>query len=118
MTLQAKLYHLRLQADMSLRQAAKASGLSFGYISHIENGRTTPGPQALLQLSKAYKVHKKELYDLITYKEPLPFTFIRNLYHYFTTNSEISDTDFTNLAIRHNIIHPKTLNLKLKEKDK
>ena len=118
MTIQATLFHARLQADMTLRQAASISGLSYGYISHIENGRTVPGPQALLQLARTYKLPKESLYKLISYKEPMPFTFIRQLYHHFTTKSTISDIDFTLLAIEHKIIHPKTLNLKLKEKDK
>lgn len=116
--LQQTLYHARLAADMSLRQAEEASGVSFGYISHIENGRETPGPQVLYLLAEAYGVPPQDFYDLINYHEPTPFGFIRALYDYFTFNPSIKDVEFTNLAIKHNLIHPKTLKLKLKRKEK
>lgn len=58
----------KLRGKMSLREAAKRSGLSYSYISSLESGKhprtgepITPSPDSLKSLSKAYHYDYKEL---------------------------------------------------------
>jgi transcriptional regulator with XRE-family HTH domain len=58
----------KLRGNLSLREAAKISGLSYSYISSLESGKhprtgdaITPSPDTLKALSVAYKYDYEEL---------------------------------------------------------
>lgn len=64
----------RLRGDMSLREAAKRSGLSYSYISSLEKGKhprtgatINPTPEILRSLAKAYNYPHEELMKLAGY---------------------------------------------------
>lgn len=61
----------QLRGDLSLREAAKRSGLSYSYISSLESGKhprtgdvITPSPETLKALSTAYKYDYEELMQM------------------------------------------------------
>lgn len=64
----------RLRGDLSLREVAKRSGLSYSYISSLEKGKhprtgapINPTPEILRSLSKAYNYPHEELMKLAGY---------------------------------------------------
>ena len=55
MQLGRKIRDLRLRRGLTVQQLAAASGLSKGFISQVENGRTSPSLATLRDLSSALK---------------------------------------------------------------
>ena len=49
------LYHLRVNAGMSLLDLQKITGLTIATLSNLENGVFQPQPKTLRKLSKAFK---------------------------------------------------------------
>jgi len=66
------LKFLRAQAGMSLYQAAKVSGLKYGIISHLENGRAGIHERHLDKLLVAYKVTRSTFEMFANGKVELP----------------------------------------------
>lgn len=52
----------RESAQMSLRQAAKAAGISNPYLSQIERGLRRPSAEILQQLAKGLRISAEQLY--------------------------------------------------------
>lgn len=78
-TLGEVLEKLRIDLSLSLREAAKRSGLSYTYIRDIERGynRSTkapikPTPETLQRLAKAYNYSYDELMQTAGYIEDTP----------------------------------------------
>ncbi len=63
MTFGEKLRALRQQKKLTLRALAEATGMSFTYLSKIENGRVpyTPSPEKIRLLAEALGVDSLEL---------------------------------------------------------
>ena len=54
----------REERDLTVRQLAKFSGVSSGYISQVERGkRNTPTQKILLKLAKPLKISLQEIYE-------------------------------------------------------
>lgn len=67
---------IRLRGTLSLREAAKRSGLSYSYISSLEKGKhprtgapINPTPEILRNLAKAYNHPYDELMKLAGYSD-------------------------------------------------
>lgn len=67
---------ISLRGNLSLREAAKKSGLSYSYISSLEKGRhprtgapINPTPEILRSLSKAYNYSYEDLMKLAGYTD-------------------------------------------------
>ena len=63
-TLGGKLRQLREAADLSLRDLAKAAGVSAPFLSDIELGKRFPSDEILGRLAHRLKVPVKELKEL------------------------------------------------------
>lgn len=69
---------IKLRGGLSLREAAKRSGLSYSYISSLEKGKhprtgapINPTPEILRNLSKAYNHPYEELMKLAGYTDSI-----------------------------------------------
>lgn len=49
-----RLWRARIAAGKTLREAAEAAGISFGYLSDLENGNESAGVKTLAALARAY----------------------------------------------------------------
>lgn len=58
----AYLREQRESAQLSLRQAAKAAGISNPYLSQIERGLRRPSAEILQQLAKGLRISAEQLY--------------------------------------------------------
>lgn len=66
----------RLDAKMSLEEAAKNLGISAGYLSQIENGLRQVSSERADQIAKLYKKKKEEIFLASRYA--LREVFIKN----------------------------------------
>lgn len=58
-----KVYNVRSQKRLTLRQLEKKSGVSFSAINLIENGQRSPTLETLRLLAEALNVSVKDLFD-------------------------------------------------------
>jgi len=65
-----KIRDLRLRRGMTVQQLAEASDLSKGFISQVENDRTSPSLATLQDLARALET---SVAYLVVEEEPLPF---------------------------------------------
>ena len=70
MQLGKKIRDLRLRRGMTVQQLAEASDLSKGFISQVENDRTSPSLATLQDLARALET---SVAYLVVEEEPLPF---------------------------------------------
>jgi predicted transcriptional regulator len=56
-----RVFQLRVNMNLGLRGLAKASGVSYGNISKIENGLSDPALSTLDKLAKAFGITASEL---------------------------------------------------------
>lgn len=56
------LKEMRIARGLSQLQLAKLSGVSYGYISELENGKKSPTLDILCKLAKALDCKTEELY--------------------------------------------------------
>ncbi len=70
MQLGKKIRDLRLRRGMTVQQLAEASHLSKGFISQVENDRTSPSLATLQDLARALET---SVAYLVVEEEPLPF---------------------------------------------
>ncbi|WP_018130975.1 helix-turn-helix domain-containing protein [Effusibacillus pohliae] len=52
----------RLEAGMSIEEAAKKLGISAGYLSQIEKGQRQVGAERAEKIAKLYKKKKEEIF--------------------------------------------------------
>lgn len=56
------LYEIRRQRGISQLELSKRSGVSYGYISELENGIKSPTIDTICKLAKALEVDPSELF--------------------------------------------------------
>lgn len=61
MTFGQKLKELRVSKNIGIKPLAKKLGISYTYISHLENERKTPSYEFIKKLSKYFKTNEEEL---------------------------------------------------------
>lgn len=69
-----KLKLLRVQANLTLEDLARAAGMTRGYVSKIERGLSTPSIGGALKLAKALNVPVEELFGGSAERDPVTIT--------------------------------------------
>lgn len=63
MKISEKLFHLRKEKKLTIKKLSDCSGVAFGALSDIENGKNLPSLPTLIKLSTFYGITLSELLE-------------------------------------------------------
>ena len=77
-TLSQKLYELRLERNLGVRELGRLAGVTGMHISNIEKSKSTPSPELVQKIAKALDANVDELLYLADQVDPEVVDVIHN----------------------------------------
>jgi len=96
---------LRMKQGKTLRQLAKDSELTFGYIAQIERGYApSPSIYSIARLAEALGIPQSELLAAADRKKAPNAACVAEIYEHFKLNNALTDNQFVEIAEKHNLL--------------
>ncbi len=100
MQLGRKIRDLRLRRGLTVQQLAEATGLSKGFVSQVENGRTSPSLATLQDLAKSLET---SVAYLVVEEDQVPYVVRRNERPHMSVNGNTSRVEVMSAQPRRNL---------------
>ncbi len=100
MQLGRKIRDLRLRRGLTVQQLAEATGLSKGFVSQVENGRTSPSLATLYDLAKSLET---SVAYLVVEEDQVPYVVRRNERPNMSINGNASRVEVMSAQPRRNL---------------
>src|SRR5882672_9550921 len=100
MQLGRKIRDLRLRRGLTVQQLAEATGLSKGFVSQVENGRTSPSLSTLQDLAKSLET---SVAYLVVEEDQVPYVVRRNERPNMSVNGSASRVEVMSAQPRRNL---------------
>lgn len=100
MQLGRKIRDLRLRRGLTVQQLAEATGLSKGFVSQVENGRTSPSLSTLQDLAKSLET---SVAYLVVEEDQVPYVVRRSERPHMSVNGNGSRVEVMSAQPRRNL---------------
>ncbi|MFM7232415.1 MAG: helix-turn-helix domain-containing protein [bacterium] len=100
MQLGRKIRDLRLRRGLTVQQLAEATGLSKGFVSQVENGRTSPSLQTLQDLARSLET---SVAYLVVEEDQVPYVVRKGERPHMTVNGNTSRVEVMSAQPRRNL---------------
>lgn len=100
MQLGRKIRDLRLRRGLTVQQLAEATGLSKGFVSQVENGRTSPSLATLQDLARSLET---SVAYLVVEEDPMPYVVRRHQRPHMSVNGNGSRVEVMSAQPRRNL---------------
>lgn len=100
MQLGRKIRDLRLRRGLTVQQLAEATGLSKGFVSQVENGRTSPSLATLYDLAKSLET---SVAYLVVEEDQVPYVVRRTERPHMSVNGSASRVEVMSAQPRRNL---------------
>ena len=100
MQLGRKIRDLRLRRGLTVQQLAEATGLSKGFVSQVENGRTSPSLATLSDLAKSLET---SVAYLVVEEDQVPYVVRRTERPHMSVNGNTSRVEVMSAQPRRNL---------------
>ena len=100
MQLGRKIRDLRLRRGLTVQQLAEATGLSKGFVSQVENGRTSPSLATLQDLAKSLET---SVAYLVVEEDQVPYVVRRTERPHMSVNGNTSRVEVMSAQPRRNL---------------
>ncbi len=100
MQLGRKIRDLRLRRGLTVQQLAELTGLSKGFVSQVENNRTSPSLATLQDLAKSLET---SVAYLVVEEDQVPYVVRRDERPHMTVNGNISRVEVMSAQPRRNL---------------